>query len=318
MGARLVRRQGLLVKIETQEGSDVTPAGVDSVRMAGPGSLELGAEFQNLRDEAISQLLDKLSPLAPAGLTGTLSYDVHLRGYGTAYSAANKPELDAVLRSAGLSATNTGTTTWVYETASTALETVSTYFELDGKRWKLLGARSNVSFTLPAGGPGVAHVVTRGLLTKGADGTAYPTTGTFQTAIPPVGKGLTLSHNSVTTLVARQIDLDLGNSLLARPSVSAADALAGIAIGDRAPTWRVQAEDPLVATADFETLWSAATIAALAVVFGGTQYNRTKFDLAEAVVSDPPKYSNANGLSLVEFGGRASGGGASRFKITYD
>jgi len=318
MSKRLVRRQGVLVKIESSDGADASPGATDAVRMAGPGTLTIGAEIENARASVITQSLDLLAPLAPSAKFGELAFDVELRGAGSAYAAGVKPELDAILRAAGTSATLVTTPSsesWTYDTASASLETVSAYFQLDGKQWKLLGARANVAFSARAGAVGMARVTLRGILTIATD-TAL-VSGTFQTTVPPTFKGATYSYNAVTTLIVREFGCDLGNAISARPSAVAADALAGYMITSRASSASLTCEDPLVATANFESDWSAGTSRVVAIAYGATQYNRAKFDFDRFTVTGI-SFGDDSGLATATINGVVSSEGTNRFRVRYD
>jgi hypothetical protein len=317
MAARIVRRQALLVKVETTEGTDIVPATTDAVRMAGDGQLELGAEVMNDRSAVISGLLDKLGPLAPAARFFKMSFPVHLRGPGVTMDATHLPELDAILQAAGMSST-LSSATYVYDTASTGLKSVSCYFYLDGKLWKGLGCHAEVGVSITAAGPGVVNVMLQGILVQATD-TSFATAVYAATAVPPVGKAMTISYNSVTTLVTREFGCSLGNVLAPRLNASATDGLAGYAIVDRASKWNLKVEDPLVALADFETDFGAgvANARALSVILGSIANNIMTFTIDKATVAQPPRFSSDRGISVVEINGDISMEGTNRLKLVF-
>lgn len=312
MPGRLTRVESCLVKIETTEGVDSTPATGNAVRCAGPVGIEEGAEFQNPRDDTISETIDRLGPLAPAGKYVQLTIPVHLRGFGSAYSASNLPEVDALLRSCALSqtvVTTGGSESVTYDFRSTGQESCTIYLYHDGLLNKVLGCRGTVQFAGPAGQPLTATFTMRGLMQTVTD--TGVVAGTYQATTPPLVRGAsTLVYNAVATLVCRSLGLDLGGTVSPRGSVNATDALAGYHITSRKTMANFVCEGPLVGTADLRGDRDAATARVLDYTVApasSPQYNRIKvhmdkFTPTQVGVADQDEFevNNVQGIVSIE------------------
>lgn len=321
MSKRLIRVQSLLVEIESTEGTDPTPATANAVRPAGPLTLELGAEVVNMRDDVITEVLSKLGPLPPAAKFARLTIPWHVRGFGSAYSASNLPEADALFRACAMSqtvVTTGGSESVTYELRSTGQESCAIYFYVDGKRHILLGCRGTWSANLEAGHPGVITFVVTGVYANAASDQSL-VAGTYQSTVPPLyrSSSVGLVYNSVSALIARRYGCDIGNTVTARLNANAADALAGFHVTDRNPEASFVVEDPLVATADFEGDWIAATQRVLDAQLGATQYNRCKFH-HDRFTPNQPAYSQEAGLQLATVSGRIGNEGSEDVALVFD
>lgn len=319
---RLVRVQSLLAKIETTEGSDISPATANAIRPAGPLALELGAEVQNLRSDTITEVLGKLGPLPPGAKWARLTIPVQVRGFGSAYSASNLPEVDVLLRICALSqtvVTTGGSESVTYELRTTGQESATIYFYEDGKLAKMLGCRGTLTVSAPAGQPLVFTFTVSGIYVARTDTSLVA--GTYQSSTPALFRGASsLAYNSVS-LIGRSYSADLGNQVASRLNANATDALAGFHVTDRNPTASFVCEDPLVATADFEGDWVAATARVLDILVAppaSPQYNRCKIHHDKFTPSPAPTFGDDNGMRLATVNGIVSVEGTEDFAIIFD
>lgn len=308
MSKRLVRVQGFWAKIEGTEGTDSVPTNsANAIRVAGPLTLELGAEVENSRADAISETLGILQPLPPSAKYAELTIPWHVRGFGAAYSASNLPEADPLFQACGMSqtvVTTGGSETVTYAPLAATQKASSIYFYEDGVRHRMLGCRGDWTLAANAGQPGLFNFKVRGVYVAATD-TAF-SAGTYATVVPPrFTAASSLSYNSVSTLVVRSFNAAIGNSVTARLSANATDGLAGYHISNRASSASFTCEAPLVATADFEADWAAATARVLDTVIGATQYNLMQIHVDKFT---PTKiaYADSDGYRLSTVSGTVS------------
>jgi hypothetical protein len=159
----------------------------------------------------------------------------------------------------------------------------------------------------------------RGIFEAGTD-TAF-SAGTYQTVTqPPLFRAAnSLVYNAVSSLIVREFGCDLGNRVVARLNANAADALAGFHVVDRAMTARFVCEDPLVATANFETDWVAgvANARVLDAQVGTVQYNRIELHI-DRFAPGPPPPGDVEGFRVVTVEGVVSNEGTERLAHIYD
>lgn len=319
MSKRLIRVQSLLVKLESTEGTDSVPGTTNAIRPAGPLLLEIGAEVQNGREDVPTEVLGKLGPLPPGAKFARLSIPWQARGYGSAYSASNLPEADALFQIAALSqtvVTTGGSESVTYDLLTTGQKSASIYFYLDGKLHKILACRCDLGWSAAAGGPMVFTFSVSGIYVAATDTSLVA--GTYQSTVPPLFRGTSsLAYNSVA-VISRSYSGQLGNQLVARPNANAADALAGFHVTDRNPEASFDCEDPLIATADFEADWVAATARVLDCQVGSTQYNRVKINLDKFTPTPAPSYRNDSGIMVVGVAGKISIEGTQDCEIKFD
>jgi hypothetical protein len=319
MSKRLERVQSLVAKIESSEGVDVSPGTGDAVRPAGSIGIQDGAEVANGRDDAISETIDRLGPLPLSAKWVELTIPVHLRGYGSAYSASNLPESDVLNRICGLSqtvVTTGGSESVTYELRSTGQESATLKWYADGMLHALLGCRGTVAFSAPAGDALMATYTVRGIYVLPTDTSLVA--GTYDTTVPPLFKASSsLSFNGVTSLVVRNFEAALNGTIAPRLNANASDGLAGFHITQRDPTASFRCEAPLAATSDFRTLRDAATAVVLDVTVGATQYNRVKFHF-DKFTPRTVERSYDQGFQLDTVGGRVSVEGTEDFALIFD
>lgn len=330
MPFQLKRIRSVLVKVETSEGVDAVPAGIDALRLIEAPRISFGAEVENDRPDLDNQLLDEEDQLEPSGKWAEISMRLQLRGLGSAYNGTTAvAEIHALKQGAGFSAVFSATPTpnWVFDTASTGLKS------LTAKLWQgtdtgvhilhtLLGARvSRLAYTFGAGKPVIVEAALRGIYTAVSDtaiiAPAYPST----TNAPRFSGANSWGLGALTGAAVRESSIVVENNLVARLSGNGGDALAGFAITGRKLSHTARFEAARISDYNAFLKWADAVKEALAIdVPGGTgtQYNRVKFDADRAGVLSAPTYEEDGGIMLFGVSGKLGPGGTNRCKVTFD
>lgn len=272
MAGRLILRTTLWAKIESQYGTDPTPTGTDAV-LAEDVSWSFEGARMNERP-ATRPNLGKLQ-YKYGGTLCQLSFSCELKGPGSAYAAAVRPEVDALLRACGMGATvvtTPGTESCTYKPVSSAMESATIYFRRDGKQMILTGCRGNVEFTFEAGARSMAKFTLTGHV--GVDADVALGTPTYDSILPPAVLNAPLQIGAYSAKV-QSVSFSLNNQVSLVPDIAAADGFGEVQITGRDVSGTINPEDPLVATYPFVANYKAGTTAALTTgLIGATQYNR--------------------------------------------
>jgi hypothetical protein len=318
------------VKVEVTEGTDVTPGAGDSLQLAEPGQIIAGSEIVNDRDDFLNGLIDAAKPLSPGGLFAEYTGKIYLRGFGSAYSAGNKPEIDAVLQAFGLSSTGSfvgGSESYTYDTVSVSMKTVTVYaFEgLETNVWVkhmiTAGRCTKLVFEGRAGEPLTCTFTIRGIYNEPTD--ASPVTPTYQTAIPPILGGTTaFALGTYAAPITRSVTVTLDNTVVPRLNANVPGHLAGYLQSRRKISFDARVEAQRVADYNAYNKWAAAFTDTFAFKHpggagGGTQYNRLTIDGTTATITAPPAYEDERGLWIRTLSGVLSPEGANRCRIVF-
>lgn len=141
--ARFVRKLAALAKIEATYGDDSTPAGATDALLMTDVTLTPMAGNEESRNLLLPYLGNQGVVLT--GEHVILEGSIEIAGAG---AAGTVPGYGALLRACGLSEVVQAATSVTYQPISTGFESVSIYYNLDGVRHILLGARGNVSFEM--------------------------------------------------------------------------------------------------------------------------------------------------------------------------
>jgi len=196
-----------------------------------------------------------------------------------------------------------GTESVTYKPAATGLLGSTEYYYVDGKLYKILGAKADVDFSMDAGGPLVATLKRTGLYQPPTD-VALPTivSTSYGTSVPPVADSLTLTIAGFAVGIIRSFKMGTGNKIAQRPNANAAGGLSTHRIRERKFTWEIVLEDELVGTKDFENLELTNAVNALAFQLNATQYNKLTWSAPNARIESVAK-SDDNGTQLIKLAG---------------
>lgn len=259
----------ILAKIEVTYNTDPTPVvGTDSVLVQ---NLSFASEGLRMNDRpAVRANIGQLQR-GFGGQLARLSFEVEIKGSGTAGTA---PEVGPLLRACGMGETIVAVTSVTYKPISTGHESITFYwFEGGRKRHIITGARGNVSVRLAAGGIAVLAFEFVGHVSVPTDQTQP--VPVYNSQVPKAALSMAISLGGVTTMIAREWSLDLGNQIIMPPSVAAADGYGQVQIAGRDVGGQIVLDAELASVIDVDTQLTGGTgITFLSGTLGGTAGNR--------------------------------------------
>ena len=137
----LFRKLAVLAKIETTYATDPTPTGAANamlVRNAQINPLSVEAQARELQRPYLGNSEDIVG-----AFFGSMSFEVEAAGAG---AAGTVPKYGPLLRGCGMAEVVSAGVDVTYTPVSSAFESLTMYFNLDGVLHKFTGARGNVSF----------------------------------------------------------------------------------------------------------------------------------------------------------------------------
>lgn len=281
----LINRELILFKIEGTPGVDAVPvAGTDDVFVESPAWSHDGArmvERPGIRGGATDQLKQIW-----ADTLFQVTFSVELKGAGAAYSASIRPEVDALLRACGHSATldpGVGTENYKYSPVSDQAthEYGTLYYYSDGILFKGIGCQGNVEFSFEGGQRGMANFTFKGHTVTPTD-VALPD-GTFSTVEPPIVKNASFTIDSYAASISK-LAFSPNWEMQAPVDISATDGFGQVILNKRDTGGSFDPEQELIATEDFIERWRANVSMALATGdIGATQY--VKYNITAPAVA---------------------------------
>ncbi|PTW61430.1 hypothetical protein C8N35_102139 [Breoghania corrubedonensis] len=284
MARRFWRKLAMLAKLETTYGTDATPTAAMQIS---------NVQFDPMQGEEVSR--DLLLPylghqgVVLAGIYAQLQFDVEIAGSGAAGTA---PGFGPLLRSCGLAETITTDTSVAYDPVSSGQESSSLYFNMDGVRHVILGARGNVQLNFAPKQIPHFRFNMMGLLGTITDA-ALPAAdlSAFVTPLVVNKVNTTLSLHG-TAQVGESLAIDLGNQVEARFLIGDES----IEIPDRKATGTAVVEAKTLATNDWFAIATARTRGALALAHGTVGGNIVQV-AAPAVEIGRPSTGQTQGIT---------------------
>lgn len=275
----LKNREVILAKVETTYNTDSVPvAATDAALVKNPSWALEGLTM--IDREVVKANLSKEQQIY-GGTLRKISFETEVKGSGAAGTA---PEIGVLMRGCAMSETVVASTSVTYEPTSSAHESLTIYYFMDGVRYILTGCRGNVVFTLTARGILMAAFEFTGHSDAATD-VALPSP-TYDTTVPTAIKGLSFTVGGYSAVI-NELTVDLGNAIAIPSSVSASDGYGEIRISDRDVQGSLDPEHTLIATNDFEADLRAGTLMALTTgVIGATAGNRVQVDLDQVYYTD--------------------------------
>lgn len=296
-------------KIEAVSGTDSVPTlAANAVGLVGIPTLNPAFLEGGLRDDVVFGGLGTIDRSAPAGRHATIDLTLEVKGFGAAYSAANRPECDVFLRGCGKSAVvdaTVGAEKVTYTTLDDGFETFTLYLWSASKLFKLVGCVATCRFAFTANN---RVLVTFSVTGKMASDPVQQALGavTLNQTIPPLWHTATTSIGawssaSAEPLIMTRLELDLANTVVPRPSAGATDGLIGHYISDRKARVSTDVEQVGLAVFDPYAISKQAggaggTDTKLTTQIGGTQYNRMRL-FTGRIALEPPTRTEVNGLA---------------------
>lgn len=303
VAAKLINVLGALAKIETAYATSIALATTSDGLLLSYPDRNVGAPLTinyafdgkvgvnpgNLSDLPLSQ---------PGGKSFTGDLPVRFKGYGSAYSASNKPALaDILLTISGMTgtlSTVSAATLYTYAPSSVtaAYKSASMALYARGELWPLKGVVADWSFTFDNPGP-PTHTFSISGIANGdvTDATLPSITYPSNTVDPPSANGITMVIGSFTTnAVVYGGSFRLNRTIEPRVALTSGTGHEGFVPGGYSPEFTVTVEDTAFVGSPYHTsagldpilLREAATKISVSVQFGSTQYNRWKLSLSNA------------------------------------
>lgn len=286
MAKRYWRRLALLAKTEVSYGTDPVPTGMANAIQA------IDAVLTPLVAQQISR--DLLRPyLGHPGvlLTGEhamVEFSVELAGSGTAGTA---PAFGPLLLACGMSETIVAATSVTYAPVSSLYNAVTIYFNRDGVRHVLLGARGSWTLDLTVGRVPRLRFRFLGLIGTISDTALPAVTLTAWKRPAKVNKANTTITLHGLALVTPGLTLDLGARVEPRMLVGEET----IEIVDRQATGSVTPDAVLLATKNWMSIARGETTGALSAVHGTVAGNIATI-AGPSVQIGPPTEQEAQGI----------------------
>lgn len=278
MATRKFRKLAALVKIETTYGADSVPTG------AADAMLMTDVAFTPMEGQEVSR--DLLLPylghqgVELTGLYARLQGSVEIAGAGAVGTA---PAYGALLRACGMAEDEETGVSVTYLPVSAGEEAASIYFNADGVRHVLLGARGTWTANLAPNQIPRFRFDMMGLLGTITDA-GLPTvdvTGFLRPLV--VNKANTVMSLFGWTAIAESLALDYGNQVEARFLIGAES----MEITDRRSTGTAVVEAKSLATKNWFSIAQARTRGALSVIHGTAAGNIVEFTAPQVETGRP-------------------------------
>jgi hypothetical protein len=235
----LSRRQLLLVKVETTEGTDAAPQEAnsgDAIKLVDPWTIDLGQDFIEVVGGNLSR--GNAAPITgarPAGIT----FRSVLSGVSVgSFTAANKPPLHAAIRACGAFETFTASH-YDYAPATTAGSDISVTIvaHIDGYEHRMVNCRGNMNLIYGANAPVIAEFTMRGQLTTEASTARSSPTGLTTLAPPKWIDSGSILVDSAPCLNVEALNFNTNNTIYEEKSscASSGSGINRIILTERAP-----------------------------------------------------------------------------------
>jgi hypothetical protein len=185
----------------------------------------------------------------------------------------------------------------IYRPVSTAFESATLYFNVDGVRHRMLGARGSLAMSYRAKEIPTLRFTFLGIYATPTDATLpTPVYTPFQTPLPVNNVNTPLFHLHGVSPVMSELTSDLAVATVHRTLVGGSES---VLITDRQPTGQAMIEAELVAFRDWWTRSRDATLDALALTHGLTAGNRVTFSSPRVQVTTP-NYGEMDQITMLQ------------------
>lgn len=289
--ALLLRKRLILIETESTYGTDPTPTGADAVLVRDLNITPQQSDVVN-RDVVRPYLGASQQLLANTRVECTFS--VELTGSGTAGTA---PAYGKALLACGLSETIVASTSVTYAPVSGSFGSVTIYYNIDGLRHKVTGARGTFSINAAVGEIPTIDFTFTGVY-NAPDDSALPSATYANQANPLIFKnGNTSSFQLLSYAGALQsFSFDLGNSLVYRELVGGTKE---VLLTDRSATGSTTIEAISIATKDyFAAALTDTTLGNLDFTHGTVAGNIVDFASTKVDIGDV-SYGDQDGIAML-------------------
>lgn len=289
--ALLLRKRLILIETESTYGTDPTPTGADAVLVRDLNITPQQSDVVN-RDVVRPYLGASQQLLANTRVECTFS--VELTGSGTAGTA---PAYGKALQACGLSETIVASTSVTYAPVSASFGSVTIYYNIDGLRHKVTGARGTFTINAAVGEIPTIDFTFTGVY-NAPDDSALPSATYANQANPLIFKnGNTSSFQLLSYAGALQsFSFDLGNSLVYRELVGGTKE---VLLTDRSATGSTTIEAISIATKDyFAAALTDTTLGNLDFTHGTVAGNIVDFASTKVDIGDV-SYGDQDGIAML-------------------
>ena len=203
------RKRYILAKVESTYGTDPTPtASLNAILTTGlQRTIYAGDTVERNLDRATLGADEQLN----VGPFAQVTFGVELAGSGTAGTA---PAWGPLLRACGFDEVITVSTSVEYSPVSDAYDSVTIYYDQDGERQILKGARGTVQFMMNPGQIPMMQFTFTGLYAKPAAITPVtPVVTSFQTPLPVNKTNTPTCTLDTYDAVLRALEVDWGGEV---------------------------------------------------------------------------------------------------------
>lgn len=301
---------GLLAKLESSYGAATTTStSTDGILLHEPFDFSRATIFNGERGGSNGNI-GPWRPVPPGGFSGTGTPKIEMKGAGVAYSTSVlPPDIHVFMRASGHSATiNTTASSESVTYAPEASNYASVYCEMYGRgeKWPVGRGQCDFSFSVDAGGIGIAEFPLSGVPTADPVDASVPSiTYLYPTVNPPKMEGIAFSltpagASAVTTLFIRSISFAKNRAAGARADGNTTSGHQGFNLHRFNPELTVVMEQPAIATWNPWDSFKSAKANAITFTVGSTQYNRFVFTAGQAYLKgDPERAEDAEGVATI-------------------
>ena len=292
MASAVVQRiqDGLLaLKRESTFGTDIFAGTIaaDDVIPAYNITIAPSRPLTEVRPQ--SGLYGETVPDVPGSASATITFNMRLRGKGTAYAAISDIESELPLVACGQKLVVDATPasekiTVTPQDLGSLFESVTAYIvRRNGYAHKLVGVQGDAVIAMIGGQPWELQCTLTGALLPEAAVTIE--LGAFsKTPIFPSALGATLSFDSVATHRVNTMGFNLGNIVQLIESQNATEGFVGAAIMGRRPLFNLDPEMLVIATHDLPLRWRVGTMLPWSFQTDGAAYARIKLSGSNAQI----------------------------------
>ncbi len=309
--ALLLRKRLILIEEESTYGTDPTPTGADAVLVR---DLNIVPQQSDIVSRDLIRPYLGASEQLLANTRVECTFSVELAGSGTAGTA---PRYGKALKACGFSETVAANTSVTYVPVSTAFDSVTIHYNVDGVRHKVTGARG--TFTVSAN---VGEIPTLDFTMTGIyvapDDSAQPSVTYANQATPLIFKqGNTTGLNvmGLTTAKLSTYSLDIGNEIVYRELVGGTGE---VLLTNRSVSGNLSIEAVALSVKDYFATALADTLGIIEFTHGTAAGNIVKVDSARGDIADV-SYGDLDGIAMLEipFTAIPSSAGNDEVEIVY-
>jgi hypothetical protein len=286
---KLTQRRVILVKEETERGTDAIPTAATDAVVCNTAAVMKPSGEEIARD-TVRPIWSSQGHVVH-GVHNTIDIEAELMGSGTAGTA---PAFGPLLKCCAMDEVVETDTSVTYASATqtpASQKTCTVYWYEDGALHKMVGCVGTMDMSAPSG-IGKITFSLQGAYVAPTD--ASLPDAVLSSVVPPVVAGINLTIGSFTPVVTA-LSVSLGNSIAKRQDINDENGIAGFIINGREVTGSVDPEAVTFAEFDPWAGWKAGTTAAISATIGETAGNICAISLPVCQYRTP-SYGDREGI----------------------